>query len=63
MAPPSKFGITYLKKDGDFFFEKKIINVTQAGLKAELDKFTETNQVPLPTHTPTITDKKHLTTV
>ena len=34
--------------------------VTQAGFKAELDKFMETNQVPLPTHTPTITDKNIL---
>ena len=34
--------------------------VTQAGLKTELDKFMESNEVPLPKHTPTITDKNTL---
>ena len=34
--------------------------VTQAGFKAEVDKFMESNKVPLPKHTPTITDKNIL---
>ena len=34
--------------------------VTRDSLKAELDKFTEANETPLPTHNPTITDKNIL---
>ena len=35
-------------------------HVTKDSLKAELDKFTEANETPLPTHNPTISEKNIL---